>query len=510
MRTLVPLLALLAAAAVAEDDRRTIELHAADVGRLALKNGPAYLVREIDPSIARTRVVEALGAFDRLFTSHAGFGGSREEAFFNVSSFGSPGSASRRTPTVSESHVAAGVGVGATQEWGGAWKLGYDATSTDRRGDASLSSFEPRYDGELTGTYRHPLLRGAGNDQNLAPVRAARRLVRESELSLEREAELTVERAEAAYWDLVGAKADRELKRKSLDVARELLSVVRARVDSGRGIPVDVTEALAGIARREVDLIAADNLVANAGDRLRELVLPFDGSNPDLELEIVAADAPAAAVTSSPPAPGLPEIADAVSRRADVGAAQARLDAAQIEEDRANAETGASLDAVLSAGLTGKGSGFSESGSKFWHRRAYSWDAGIELSLPLGDRAATSRALRARRQRERSEREMTSLRNAVVRELREASRNVRSAADRIEAAARATAAATEQLAAEKSRLESGRATPFDVLQSEEELTKAGAAEVQARVDWEKARVEVLRASGTLLGTRGLSGAAAGE
>jgi hypothetical protein len=43
-----------------------------------------------------------------------------------------------------------------------------------------------------------------------------------------------------------------------------------------------------------------------------------------------------------------------------------------------------------------------------------------------------------------------------------------------------------------------------VLQAEEDRDRAAAAEVRARVDYEKARVEALRAAGRLLDVRGLA------
>ncbi len=510
--------ALVAGAAAADETAsapeprtpRRIELRVQDVGRLALRNAPGYRAKALDPEIARTFEQEALGAFDRLFTSRAGFGERRSEVFFDLSEFGGRPGASSDAGILDENYAYAGAGLGAREEWGGQWRVGYDATSTERSGALSVTSLEPRFDGLLSAEYTHPLLRGAGRDVQLAEVNRARRLTRDAELALAREAETTVAQAEQIYWDLVGALADRDLRRKSVDVARELLETVRARVEAGRGIPVDLTEATAGLARREVDLISGETAVENLSDRLRELVLPFTGEAPDLDAQIVPTDQPAAAPPEAPPAPGEREIAAALAQRADVLAAEERVEAARILQRRAADDTLAQLDAVLSGGLRGLGSGFSQSSTKIGEGRAPYYEAGLELSVPLGDRAAEARLRRAAYERERRERELAALCNSVVRELREAARNTRSAADRIVATQRSSAAAREQLGAERSRLEIGRATPFDVLQVEEELTGAAAAEIQARVDFEKARVELLRAQGLLLETRALEDVVATE
>ena len=55
------------------------------------------------------------------------------------------------------------------------------------------------------------------------------------------------------------------------------------------------------------------------------------------------------------------------------------------------------------------------------------------------------------------------------------------------------------------RLENGVATPFELLQVEEDVSEAEAREIRARVDYEVARVSLELARGTLLTSRALDG-----
>lgn len=479
-----------------QSGRRVLRLTVADVGRLVLRNSPQHQVNRVEPFLVRTREDEALAEFDTLFAARAGFGRNRSPVFFNPTNPGSRGE-------IEQNALDGGAELQKRETWGGAWSLGYAASSTEERGTTSINSLQPRYSGALSLAYSHPLLRGAGEDITLSSVNQARENLQGSEHTLRRSAETIVANAEAAYWRLVGAIADRAVRRKSLKVAEELQSVAQARLDSGRGIKVEVTEARAGVEARRVDVIAAETAVANRADALRELVLPFTAETLDLALEVEPSDTPAVKIGPLPEAPVKATLMEAFDARGDVLAARSALAASKINESRAADDERARLDAVAEGGLSGFGRGFSQSTHVIGNRRTYDWRLGVEFSIPLGNEAAEARSRRARGESLRASRRLKLLENTAVREIREATRNVRSAAQQIEAAVRSREASQEQLSAEKSRLENGVATPFELLQVEEDLSEAEAREIQARVDYELARVSLELARGTLLRSRSL-------
>ncbi len=492
-------------------DKPVLRLRIQDVGRLALRNSPRFKVALLDPAISRTFVDEARGEFDPLFSSRFQGGRDNSEIFFDPSAFGPGGSSGGSSKSfLTEDTLSGGASLGATEEWGGAWTLGYEARSASRAGASALQSLQPRYEGTLSLGYTHPLLRGAGREVRLSRVREAQQRTTQSEEQLARLAEETVLQAETLYWALVNALADREVVRGSLATANELLDISRARLDAGRGIPVDVIQAEAGVARREGELIAKETEIRNASDRLREYVMPFDRPDADLEMTIHPVDLPQQDVTDVPDLPDRDLLEVTLRQRADMRAATAALDAARLAEVRSRNDHEYELNALLDGGLRGLGSGFSEASDQWQDRDSYVWTAGLELAIPIGNVIATARLLRAERETRRNERDVAALRNQIVREVREAVRNVRSAADRIEAANRERTATEAQLAAERSRLEKGKSTPFDVLLVEEDRSLAVAREIAARVDLEIARAQLASAMDGLLEERGVQGLAVGE
>ena len=89
-------------------------------------------------------------------------------------------------------------------------------------------------------------------------------------------------------------------------------------------------------------------------------------------------------------------------------------------------------------------------------------------------------------------------------EVRNALAALDTAAQRIQAAQAGREAAVVQLQAEQDRFDAGLTTSFFVLTRQNDLAQAELAEIAARADYSRARAEYLRATGTLLGERGVS------
>ena len=478
-----------APAATAAGDFR---LAVADIARMTVKNSPALRALALDPAIAGTRTAEALSVFDPRWETRLSVARNRAEVF--TSPFGAtPGASGSRFAT--EDRIGGSTTLSRLLRSGGRLRFGYDATSTDRSGATSFSSLTPRYDGGVVVGYTHPLLRGAGHEVQLSPARESEILAEEARQRVRRFAEQLVGAAEQVYWDLAGAIAEREVRRKSVDVAQSLVEVTQVRLDAGTAIPADVAQARAGLELRRIDLIAADARVTNLSDVLRETVLPFGADEGAFDVRIVPTDVPGR--SAPPPAPTPAELRALAERRADVGAAAERVAAAEEALVRAEDDIQVELNAVANAGLRGLGSGFSGSSTQIGERDVYSWELGLELNVPLGNVAAKARLRRARLTVAQRRHDLAAVRNVAISELLRAQTDLRSARERVSAATAAVAAARLQLEAEQERLRAGTSTPFAVLDVEEDVVSAEAAEIRARVDVERARVAHDVAAGTV-------------
>src|ERR1700730_15797807 len=82
----------------------------------------------------------------------------------------------------------------------------------------------------------------------------------------------TVNAVEQAYWDLVYALQNLEVKRESLRIASELNRITRIKIDVGSLAPIDITQTEVGIATAQQDIITAEGLIGDAQDRLKRLL----------------------------------------------------------------------------------------------------------------------------------------------------------------------------------------------------------------------------------------------
>ena len=83
-----------------------------------------------------------------------------------------------------------------------------------------------------------------------------------------------VNSVEQAYWDLVYAFQNLEVKKESLRIAQDLNRITKIKIDVGSLAPIDITQTEVGIATAEQDIITA-----GAADRRRAGPPPAAGQH---------------------------------------------------------------------------------------------------------------------------------------------------------------------------------------------------------------------------------------
>lgn len=468
------------------------------------------------PLIASETRIQALGAYDPTWFSD--FGYSSDETPI--------ASSLQNSNVLAERRVGGGLGLrGLFPRIGGDWEIGYVGESLET--NSSIQSLSPNYDASLQANASLPLLKGFMWNEPWLEIRLS--TLREVSALDEFRSQLlrVVREIEINYWLLVAAGESLRVADKSLDTARALKDQTQAQYEVGTLSKVEVTEAEAGVAEREVNRITAENAYWNAQDVLVDTVFGTR-LTPLSQVRIVPSDEPE--VVDYPISHEL-IAARAFENRPELSIARRDVEQRKLEYKFARNQRLPQLDVVGTlgyAGLAGQenssrliiprdedGDGnpdppqplridrdYSDTDDDFFSSSgAKNWSLTANFSIPIGNVQARSGARSRELELRRARTSLKRTEQSIVLEARAAIRDLVSSREGIEAAERRRLAAEEQLRAERVRLEYGDSTPFDALQRERDLVEAESQKITALQLYREAIARLDAAQGTILEDR---------
>ena len=129
---------------------------------------------------------------------------------------------------------------------------------------------------------------------------------------------------------------------------------------------------------------------------------------------------------------------------------------------------------------------------------------GIQLNIPLRNRAAQAVQIRSELEYQQAEMRLAQIENQVQVEVRNAQFTVQQNRGSVDSARAAVELGRQSLDAEQKKFQFGTSTTTLVLQYESQMATAESTLVNAMVAYEKARIELDRATGTLIDHNGIS------
>ena len=421
-------------------------------------------------------------------------------AAFDPQLYGSVGGGQIETPLSSlqqSAGVASGQGyqqyqVGVTRRF----RSGLEVTPLVQMSRTALDGTSPLVETTAGLALAYPVLGGRDRNAALAAEEAAVRFVEAAGADRTRSAEQAAAAAAVAYWDYVGASRIRDALVVSEERAARLLAETEALVAADERPAADLVPLRADLARRRAARLAADQSVFDARQRLG---LAMGGTAEDAD----------ALGPPTDPLPDVPEtvvvdegalVARAIEARADLAAADLRVDALDREAAAAVADLRPSVDVVVDASysalnegamgpqdLVPIGIGAERGGRVGVSLRVNRLGSGVTRAAAERRRAATTRARIAR----------DDLARRIRADLAGAVAGLRSGAAEVAQTRAAVALYDEAVVNERQRLRLGMGTLFDVQIVEEHLANARTASVQAEVRYAQALVRLHAATGGL-------------
>ncbi len=398
-------------------------------------------------------------------------------------------------------------GVNSLSNWYGG---SYDVRWNNQRSTTTnlLQSFNPQLNTFVVATYVQPLLRNLKIDGARQQLFVSQRNREITDVQLQQSIAQTVRNVRNAYYDLLGAIANLDVQRQSLELARQSLKDNRARVEIGTMAPLDIVQAEAEVATREESVIIAEAAIERLQDTVRALV--FNPSSPEFWNARIE---PTDTVTFVPTQVDVEEaVRNALGKRTDLQSARKNLEINDINvrffrnQSLPEVNASASYNARAIGGLqvrrgpdpvTGLPTGpilssveqsyFSTLGTAFAGDFP-GWNVQLNIAYPIGNSPQEAQHVRARLQQTQLERQLASLEMQITTQVRDAARNVLTNAKRVDATRASRALAQKRLEAEEKRFQAGLTTSFFVLQAQRDLIVARNSELFALVEYAKSVV----------------------
>ena len=396
--------------------------------------------------------------------------------------------------------------------------------------------------------FNQPLFRNRSIDSTRRNLKIAKKRLEQTDADFRRTTIETIQRVQQAYWDLVFALRDQQNRQANLELSRENLRQVEARIAAGASAPLAKAEVETELANRESDLLVATQQVSIVENSLKQLLLN-DPLSPEWSRNYVPTDKPA---FSLDPVSLDGAMKDAMANRFELRRLRDAAEINKIDIDyfknqtrpQLDLNTTFSMDGFARSGvnseittnlyatpgdlgllnginevrtLPGIGlapipnptiviatqpsylyGGFGQSLANTFRSDAPNFSIGVTFSFPIGNRTAKANLAGAEIQRNQLATQLRAQEQAVIVEVRNAVQAVETARQRVLAARRARENAEIQLDGERKLFESGRSTTFLLFQRENALTNARNSEIRAETDYNKALAELQRVTSVTL------------
>jgi len=361
-------------------------------------------------------------------------------------------------------------------------------------GSSNSFLFNSAYTSQFKLNVTQPLLRNFGSDVNKTLIHIAQKNAI-IEFHLFFDMVLTViATVEQTYWELVFANENLKVAEDLLRAAKELVVSNRARANAGQIADVEVLQAEAGVASRTEQILVAQKAIKDQQDQLLNLLNP--GEDVLLkDVRLVPTDQP---VQFREPITLERAKDTALERRPEVLQAQKNVEIGDLNSNFSKNQLLPDLSVQAILGTSGLGEGFSDTARRTFGGDFYNYGAGLVLSYPLGNQAATSLYNRRQLEMRAAEATLQSVRNKVIVGVKEAVRRVQTDYQRIETTQSSRILAEKQLQAEQERFKAGLSTTIFILIFQRDLAVARAAELRAVVDYNKSLSNLARQLATTL------------
>ncbi|MEL6780118.1 MAG: TolC family protein [Cyanobacteria bacterium J06597_16] len=335
-------------------------------------------------------------------------------------------------------------------------------------------------------TVRQPLLRGAGQAVNRAPVQQARIAESNNVLDLRQQVIDTITTSITQYTTLIQSQEAVAIQADALERRRQQFEIVDALVEAGRRARIDLIDSERSIAEAELGLQNTINQLSQANTDVLNLI----GAEKIVQF-VVPDNAIEQLFESATLRVGNFQLDELITLayeiRTDYQKALSQVEVNDLDLLLARDNRRWDLDLRSTARV---GDDLSQ------------LTTGLELRRTFGDESLNTAVQRSQTSILQQQNTLAQLTESIRNEITDRLRDVNSGLAQVESAQRATEATELQLQITKEKFKLGRegATLFDITQQEENLVNAQNEELRSRIDVLNSIAELEQAVGITLET----------
>lgn len=380
-----------------------------------------------------------------------------------------------------------------------------------------FTNLSPALNAQFRVSVQQELLAGFGFGPNLRYLRIANNNKKISDIAFKDQVIATVTQIENIYWDLVSAYEQTQVNEKSSAFAQQTLDNTRKQLKLESVPEMDVLRAEAEVSKRDQDLTVArtslqlqETLIKNAVTKsLDDPVLESMPVIPTDRMETEqAATTQAIQDLISTALHDRPELAESdvdlvnrqISRRA---ARNALLPSLSVVGFYGGSGLGGPLNPLCQDCTSNVPGDFGGALTNTFNNSAPDYYVGLNLNIPLRNRVAKADQYRSELEYRQAELRMEQLKKQVRIEVRNAQYAVEQTGARVQAARKARDLAQRTFDITKKEQELGAGSINQTLSAQRDLSLAELDLVTAMTIFEKAKVELDRATGTTLEHNGI-------
>ncbi|MDE3066959.1 MAG: TolC family protein [Verrucomicrobiota bacterium] len=454
-----------------------------DCLQAALRQNFDVQIQRYNPQIQLYNLRAAYGGYDPSFNISGQHNYSVSPSRYNPY-------ATNQTPASVSDENSFNSGLGGSLPWG--LQYGLSGSVSETYGNNGLP-FDNSF-GNIGVNLTQPLLKNFWMDSTRLNIRVARNRLKYSEQGLRQQLITTVTAVEDAYYELIYAQESVQVQQEALNLSQTQLDQDKQRVQIGTLAILSVQQDESQVAQNKANLIAAQSTLDTDQNTLKNLLTDQYSKWHDVDVE------PTAALTASPQTFDLQESWNAgMTERPDLLQARLNVERQGIQLKYDRNQLFPELDLVGSYGFNaGGGREFSDSFGRFNEGNAPFYSYGAQLRVPLSNVAARNNYKSTQATLQQVLLQLKQLEQNVLVEIDNAVKQAQSAYQSVQATRQARIYAQAALDAEEKTYAVGKATTFEVLQYQNNLTGARSQEIRALANYNEALANLAQQDGTTL------------